>query len=125
MKYGDVVLNPRQGSLIIKDVKSAEVIIYPRVNQADSQLMQLEPSVVMCTLVIRDWDDYFALKQMDRTNGEYKLYVDASGLDSHYYKRVILELGEATRVRDVSFVPAHFTALDPYLYSAATNEVVY
>jgi len=125
MKYGDVNLNPRMGTLIIKDSKQSKVIVYPRLNQADKQFMNLLPTTVMCTLIIRAWADYLALKQMDRADSENELYLDMQGLNSHLYKRVTLELGDVEKKRNVWLVPATFTALDPYLYDAVTGEVVY
>lgn len=113
-------------SLAYKDVKSSHVIVYPRLNQADSQLMQIEPSIIMCNLIIKEWEDYISLKLMDRFHSEANLYVDIQGLNAHYYKRVILELGESQLKKPgVWIIPARFTALDPYLYDAATGEVVY
>lgn len=126
MRYGDVQLNPQHGSIIYKDVKTSHILVYPRLNQADTHLMQLEPSIVMCNLIIRDWDDYVSLKLMDRSHEEYDLLVDTNGLDAYKYKRVILELGEAQGKKPGLWIaPARFTALDPHLYDASTDEVVY
>lgn len=116
---------PQSGTIIYKDAKTVRVIVYPRLNQADSHLMQLEPSKIMCTLIIPSEADYIALKQLDRANSEGVLYVDKYGSEKHYYKRVTLELGEARPEGWLMLASAVFTALDPHLYSAATNEVVY
>ena len=126
MKYGEVTLNPQPRSKVYKDVKSFDLQVYPRLNQADSHLMNLEPSIVMCNLVIRNWTHYIALKLLDRAHEELDLFVDMSEKDSHKYKRVVLELGEIKEIKPlVWIVPARFTCLDPYLYNATTGEVVY
>lgn len=91
--------------------------------------MRLLPTKLMCVLKITTQEHLIALKQMDRTNAEHDLHIDKYGIEAHYYKRVILDLGEEQQVPDAPggliLVPATFTALDPYLYDTSTNEVVY
>ena len=125
MKFGNVDLNPRMNTLTIKDVKLTEVVIYPRLNRADSYLLQSEPSIVQCSLSIKDWAIYLALKLIERANAEYSLYLDLVSLNSHYYKKTVLELGEAQKKGGVWIVPARFTCLDSSVYDATTNQVVY
>lgn len=125
MRFGNVDLNPRMNTLIMKDVKLTELIVYPRLNRADSYLMQTEPSVIQCSLSIKTWATYLALKLMDRANAEYNLYLDLVSLNSHYYKRVVLELGEIQKKGGVWIVPARFTCLDSSVYDSTTNQVVY
>lgn len=125
MKYESITLNPRMGVLTYKDSKEIKINVYPRLNRAEVRMMNLLPSAINCILVIRQWSEYIALKQIDRANSEHLLYVDLTGVDSHYYKNVILELGEAQKKGSIWLVPATFTSLEPYLYDAATHEVVY
>jgi hypothetical protein len=128
VRYGDLTLYPQAGSVVIKETKVVSVITYPRRNESDSSLINLEPSKVVCTLIVQDMADYFALKQWDRTHAEMDLYVDKYAPEAHYYKRVVLELGEERPQEGVPktlLVSATFTALDPYLYDAVSGEVVY
>jgi hypothetical protein len=125
VKYEDIILNVRPDSLVYKDVKVFASLVYPRLNQADTSLMHLEPSEISGTLIIERWEDYTALKLLDRSHTEHNLWVDLNGVNSHYYKRVTIEIGEAQKKRDIWFAPVKFTAFDPYIYDALTNEVVY
>jgi len=125
MKYESITLNPRMGALTYKDSKEIKINVYPRLNRAEVRMMNLLPSVINCILVIRQWSEYIALKQIDRANSEHLLYVDLTGVDSHYYKNVILELGEAQKKGSIWLVPATFTSLESYLYDTVTDELVY
>ena len=126
MKYGDIVLYPGN-DLVSRNIKKVQVVEYPRLDKADSHYLGRSPSVVSCTLAVKNWSDLAALRKMDLLHSEHRLYVDQTGKDSHYYERVILELGDEERLRGgIGWrVPARFVALDPYLRDAATGEVVY
>lgn len=126
MKYGDIVLYP-EDDLFFRNITKKQIIEYPRLDEADSNNLGRSPSVGTCTLAIKSWDDLVALRRMDLLHSEHRLYVDQTGKDSHYYERVILELGDEERLRGgIGWrVPARFVALDPYLRDAATGEVVY
>lgn len=125
MRYADIVVLPSK--LRTRNVKKHHVTEYPRLDEADSHYLGRSPTRLTCTITVLSWEDLVALKQAALMHTEALLYVDQTGTDSHYYKRVVLELGEEERfVAGWGWrVPATFIALDPYLYDAATNEVVY
>ena len=126
MKYDVLTLAPQNDTLIYQDVKQYHIYDYPRRNTTDSVLLKYQPTVITCTLIVYGQEEYMALKQYDRAHSEKNLYIDKFGFESSYYKRVILELGEEKQVdADTWIIPAVFTALDPYLYDTATNEVIY
>jgi hypothetical protein len=126
MKYDVLTLAPQDNTLIYQDIKQYHVYDYPRRNTADAVLLKYQPSVISCTLIVYGHEEYMALKNYDRQHSEKNLYIDKFGLDSSYYKRVILELGQEKQVdSDTWIIPAVFTALDPFLYDAETGEVIY
>jgi len=126
MKYDVLTLAPQNDTLTYQDVKQYHVYDYPRRNTTDSVLLKYQPTVITCTLIVYGQEEYLALKLYDRAHSEKNLYIDKFGFESSYYKRVILELGEEKQVdADTWIIPVVFTALDPYLYDAATNEVIY
>ena len=126
MKYDVLTLAPQNDTLIYQDVKQYHIYDYPRRNTTDSVLLKYQPTVITCTLIVYGQEEYLALKLYDRAHSEKNLYIDKFGFESSYYKRVILELGEEKQVdADTWIIPAVFTALDPYLYDTATNEVIY
>jgi len=125
VKYGGITILSR--GLITKNVKKYRIIEYPRLDESDSVYLGRGPTKISCTIIIPTWSELVALKSLALSHSENVLYVDQTGIDSHYYRRVVLELGEEERLVHGSawMVKAVFTALDPRLYSAATNEVVY
>lgn len=126
MKYENLELNYRAGSLIIKDSKEVRIINYPRIHKSDAQLMQYNPTTIICTLIIRNWNDYVSLKLLDRASEGKRLYLNMEGDESHYYENVLLELGDIQRRKPgLFFLSATFTALDPFLYDADSEEVVF
>jgi len=126
VKYDVLTLAPQDNTLIYQDIKQYHVYDYPRRNTADAVLLKYQPSVISCTLIVYGHEEYMALKNYDRQHSEKNLYIDKFGLDSSYYKRVILELGQEKQVdSDTWIIPAVFTALDPFLYDAETGEVIY
>ena len=126
MKYDVLTLAPQNDTLTYQDVKQYHVYDYPRRNTTDSVLLKYQPSIISCTLIVYGQEEYMALKQYDRAHSEKNLYIDKFGFESSYYKRVILELGQEKQIdADTWIIPAVFTALDPYLYDTATNEVIY
>ena len=126
MKYDVLTLAPQNDTLIYQDVKQYHIYDYPRRNTTDSVLLKYQPTVITCTLIVYGQEEYLALKLYDRAHSEKNLYIDKFGFESSYYKRVILELGQEKQIdADTWIIPAVFTALDPYLYDTATNEVIY
>ena len=126
MKYDVLALAPQKDTLIYQDVKQYHVYDYPRRNTADAVLLKYQPSVISCTLIVYGHEEYMALKNYDRQHSEKNLYIDKFGLDSSYYKRVTIDLGQEKQIdADTWIIPVIFTALDPYLYDAATGEVIY
>ena len=126
MKYDVLTLAPQDNTLIYQDIKQYHVYDYPRRNTADAVLLKYQPSVISCTLIVYGHEEYMALKNYDRQHSEKNLYIDKFGLDSSYYKRVTIDLGQEKQIdADTWIIPVIFTALDPYLYDAATGEVIY
>jgi hypothetical protein len=125
MKYGDITIMP--SGLRVKHVKKSHTIAYPRRDEADSHYLGRGPTVISCTITVVSFADLVALQTMALSHTEATLYVDKTAPDSHYYTRVVLELGDEEKLgtAEVWRVPAVFTALNPRLYSAATHEVVY
>jgi len=125
VKYEDVTL--MASGIRTKNVKIYEHIQYPRLDESDSLYQSRGATEIRCVLAVMSWGDFLALKALSLTHAEEILYVDQTGTDSHYYKRVNLELGDEERLKNGVgwLIPAVFTALDPYLYDAATDEVVY
>ena len=126
MKYDVLTLAPQNDTLIYQDVKQYHIYDYPRRNTTDSVLLKYQPTVITCTLIVYGHEEYMALKNYDRQHSEKNLYIDKFGLDSSYYKRVTIDLGQEKQIdADTWIIPVIFTALDPYLYDAATGEVIY
>ena len=126
MKYDVLTLAPQNDTLTYQDVKQYHIYDYPRRNTTDSVLLKYQPTVITCTLIVYGHEEYMALKNYDRQHSEKNLYIDKFGLDSSYYKRVTIDLGQEKQIdADTWIIPVIFTALDPYLYDAATGEVIY
>lgn len=125
MRYADIVVLPSK--LRTRNVKKYHVTEYPRLDEADSHYLGRGPTRLTCTITVLSWDELVALKRAALMHTEARLYVDQTGTDSHYYDRVVLELGDEERLKGGSgwIVPATFTALEPYLRDAITGEVVY
>lgn len=125
MRYADITILASQ--IRTKNIKKYHVTEYPRLDDADSTYLGRSPTRITCTITALSWDELVALKRAALMHTEARLYVDQTGLDSHYYDRVVLELGDEERLKGGSgwLVPATFTALDPYLRDAITDEVVY
>lgn len=126
MKYEDVTLL-LASRIRKKNVKKVDRIEYPRLDEADSNYLGRGSTIIRCNLAVMSFTDLVALQALALTHAEGTLYVDQTGVNSHYYKRVNLELGDEERLKRGAgwLIPAVFTALDPYLYDTATDEVVY
>lgn len=124
MRYAGIDLYPQRGTVIVQDSKEVHIYEYPRLNEADAQLLKRGCPVIRCTLLIPSEDIYLALKYLDLTNAEEVLYIDSFGKkNARYYKRVLLQLGEEKHYENLVVAPATFTALDPRLYD--TSGVIY
>jgi hypothetical protein len=124
MRYGNVDLKLRDGSLSITRKKSQIIRHYPGTDKSDAFVLGREPTTITSEVFALNDEERILLEQLFSSDVERYL-----NLGSFFYKRVITgDSSEPKPVRDdlVKWViPVEFIALDPIPYSTTTGEALY
>lgn len=122
MKYGNVQLSYRPGSLVYLTTKSMAIDHYPNTNTSDQTHMGRSATRIMCTLIVNSEAQRRTIEQLFHSDQEAELVI---AKDGRYYKRVVTG-GEPQQREIRSGVAWDFTvefiALDPVPYAIDTDE---
>lgn len=121
MKYGNVQLSYRPGSLVYVTTKSMSVNHYPNTNTSDQTHLGRPATRIMCVLIAKSEEHRRTIEQLFHSDQEADLVIYKDG---RYYKRVVT--GGEPQQREIGSSAWDFTvefiALDPVPYSIDTDE---
>lgn len=120
MKYGNVNLSYRPGSLVISPAKAQIIRHYLVTNTSDKVSQGRPPTRILCTLIAKSEEQKILIEQLLHGDQEADLVLAA-----RYYRRVVT--GGDPQGREITSggiweYNAEFIALDPIPYSTSTDE---
>lgn len=122
MRYGNIPLSYRPGSLVETPTKLQIVRHYPGSNKSKAIQMGQSATKISCILNARTSQERMLIRQIYHGEQETELYID-----DYYYKKVIISTDFQDRriKKGIGEVTIEFTALDPVPYDVKTDEQIY
>ncbi len=128
MKYGDITLYPKVGTVFISPAVAKSYKHYPGTDITEGFYLGRPATIVRCTCVVKSEADYLALRAAAHANVTAALYMDYGDVaNGKYYADVEASIQDENILRDDGWylVNIVFTCKDPIPYLTATSARLY